>query len=184
MNKPIVPSLFALVFMAFLHTPSTASNGLDEPPVHMVKKGDGLLITGRVAYDKKRIEGVSVRLYKGNELIMDEVTDKNGRYEAVLEFGHEYMFHFRKDGYLSKMFAVDAKNNLPKEEIQNPAFAVNVIMLPIEKFNGVDMDMLEFPFAFISYHKRYQAFDFDPKYTQNMSRALAAAMLQAGRAEE
>lgn len=148
------------------------------------KKDSGLLIHGRVVYDKERIEGVKVYLYKGNELIMETVTEKNGRYEAELEFGYEYMFRFQKEGYLNKMFAVDAKNDLPKYEIENPTFPVNVIMIPLSKFDGVDMDVLEFPFAYISYSKRMRMFDYDTKYTQNMSRALAAAMLQSGRKKD
>lgn len=149
-----------------------------------LKKENKLRIMGRVEYDKERIEGVAVKLYKGNELIMDVVTDKSGRYEAELDFGHEYMFHFSKAGYLNKMFAVDAKNNLPKEPLNHPAFPVNVLMIPMEKFEGVDMDVLEFPFALVRFNKRFQLFDNDPKYTQNMSRALAAAMLQSGRAKD
>jgi len=143
-----------------------------------------LPVLGRVVYDKQRIEGCSVQVYKGNELILDVLTDKSGRYRADLELGYEYSFRFSKAGYLNKLFAVDAKNGLPKEVTAYPPFTVNIIMLPLERFEGVDMDLLEFPFALVKYNKRVASFDNDPKYTQNMSRAIAAAMLQSSRSKK
>ena len=176
-----IPSLVLtlLTFSAF----SLSNDGvedLDKAPSLDGKK-DLLTIVGKVVYDKDRIEGCSVKVYQGNDLIHDMVTSKSGKYEAELEIGHQYMFHFQKEGYLNKMFAVDAENNIPKHHNGFPAYPVNVIMIPMERFTGVDMDHLEFPFALVRYSKRMQMFDNDPKYTQNMKRAISAAMLQSGR---
>jgi hypothetical protein len=176
-----VPVLFLLV--THLSMPAaSAESGSDVS--EFSKKENTLLVHGRVVYDKERIEGVKGLIYRGNDLVMEFVTEKSGRYEVELEYGHQYMLHFSKEGYLNKMFAVDTQNNIPKGTIENPAFPVNVIMIPMDKFAGVDMDMLEFPFAHIGYNKRDRMFQYDPKYTQNMSRALAAAMLQSSRKKD
>lgn len=166
------PPTIALLALAIMLSLSASAQKTDQ---HM------LPILGKVVYDKERIEGCQVKVYQGNKLIYDELTSKSGKYEVELPVGHQYMVHFNKEGYLSKMFSVDAENGLPKEVTAYPPFTVNVILIPNERFAGVDMDHLEFPFALVHYNKRLAMFDNDPKYTQNMKRAISAAMLQAGR---
>jgi len=141
-----------------------------------------LPIAGRVMEADKKMEGCKVTIYKGNEVLGEQTTDRSGRFGMELGLQEEYAIVFSKDGYLPKRVLVDTRGNLPKDLVDIAPIDMAMSMLPASKYEGADTDELDFPFAIIRYHRGSKAFVQDHEYTADMMRTNGALLLMSGRA--
>lgn len=141
-----------------------------------------LPINGRVMEAEKKMEGCSIIVFKGNEKIAEQVTDRSGRFAMELGLQEEYAIEFRKEGYLPKRVLVDTRGNLPKDLVDIAPIEMAMNMLPASKYEGADTDELDFPFAIVRYDRGTKAFVQDYQYTADMMRTNGALLLMSGRA--
>ncbi|MCC6541608.1 MAG: hypothetical protein IT225_05265 [Flavobacteriales bacterium] len=141
-----------------------------------------LPIAGRVLEADKKLEGCQVIIYKGNEVVGEQVTDRSGRFGMELGLQEEFAIEFRKEGYLPKRVLVDTRANLPKDLVEIIPIDMAMTMLPASKYEGADTDQLDFPFAIVRYDRGARAFVQDHQYTADMMRTNGALLLMSGRA--
>jgi tetratricopeptide (TPR) repeat protein len=121
--------------------------------------------------DGGRLTGVSVVLLEDGTLVNKVKTGKNGRFDLLLDFDHEYIVEANKPGYVSKRMHVNTKN-VPEDEqlwgYEYGGFAIDLF----KKIEGVDFSILEQPVAKIYYDPNIQNFDYDKVYTKQIKREL------------
>lgn len=140
-----------------------------------------LEVTGRITDGDKKLPGCEVLVYDGNEVVGTQVTDKNGRFGLGLGLQKEFAIVFQKEGFLPKRMLVDTRGKVPVELENLVPIDMEMSMLPAEKYEGADTDVLDFPFAMVKWNRQLLAFVQDQQYTAEMMRANGAALLQAGR---
>ncbi|HQV75148.1 MAG: hypothetical protein KBA60_08230 [Flavobacteriales bacterium] len=142
-----------------------------------------LPIAGKVAdSDDHKLQGCEVLIFKGNDLVGQQLTERNGRFTLELGLGEEFSMEFRMEGYLPKRILVDTRADLPKDLLGIAPVEIDMHMMPASKYNGADTDELDFPFAIVAWDKRAQAFVQDREYTTDMMRTNGALLLMSGRA--
>lgn len=141
-----------------------------------------LEITGRITDGQKKLEGCTVTVYEGNDVVGTQKTDKNGRFGLGLGLQKEFAIVFEKEGFLPKRMLVDTRAKIPVEVLAIAPIDLEMSMLVATKYEGADTDVLDFPFAIVKWDRRLLAFAQDYQYTADMMRANGAALLQAGRA--
>ena len=141
-----------------------------------------LPVNGRVFEGDRKLEGCEVLTFKGNELVGTQVTNGNGRFGMILGLGEEYAIEFRKEGFLAKRILVDTRGELPKDLVEIAPLDMAMNMLTASKYQGADIDELDFPFAIVRYDRSSKAFIQDNQYTADMMRTNGALLLMSGRA--
>ncbi|MCW5899914.1 MAG: carboxypeptidase regulatory-like domain-containing protein [Flavobacteriales bacterium] len=140
-----------------------------------------LPITGRITDGDKKLEGCHIAVYRENDLVGEQTTDKTGKFKVGLPVGETYGIVFQREGFVPKRILVDTRAELPKGELVFEPLDMEVSMLASSKYDGTDTDALDFPFAIVSWDKRVKAFTQDEKYTRDMMRTNGALLLMAGR---
>ena len=139
-------------------------------------------INGRVNNGEEKLEGCAVLVFKGNELVGQQLTGRNGRFGLELGLGETFALEFKKEGFLPKRVVVDTGGDLPKDLMEIVPIEMTMSMLPATKYAGADTDELDFPFAIIRFDRRAGAFVQDQQYTADMMRTNGALLLMSGRA--
>ena len=62
-----------------------------------------------------KLTGVDVTLMQDGVLVTKVKTGKNGRFDLLLDFDHEYIIEASKGGYVSKKMYVNTRN-VPEDE--------------------------------------------------------------------
>lgn len=141
-----------------------------------------LPINGRVMEADKKLEGCTVLVFKGNEKVGEQTTDRSGRFGMELGLQEEFAVEFRKEGYLPKRVLVDTRGNVPKDLVDIAPIDMTMTMLRASKYEGANTDELDFPFAIVRYDRGLKAFVQDNQYTADMMRTNGALLLMSGRA--
>ncbi|HOP43453.1 MAG: carboxypeptidase-like regulatory domain-containing protein [Flavobacteriales bacterium] len=141
-----------------------------------------LPVTGRVTDGEKKLSGCLVKVYQGNELVQEEQTDRAGRFDLELDLGPEYTLEFSGEGFLPKRVVVDTRTEIPVEKLVYGPLAMDVNLMIGSKYEGVDTDVLDFPFALVRYDKQQHTFAPDRDYSMGMQRANGALLLMSARA--
>lgn len=152
-------------------------------PTWAQKEREPLLleVTGRITDGEKKLEGCSVIVYEGNEVVGEQKTDKSGRFGLGMGLNKEFAVVFQKEGFLPKRVLIDTRAKIPPDLAALPPVEMEMSMLRADKYDGADTDVLDFPFAIVSWNRSLLAFVQDQQYTVDMMRANGAALLQAGR---
>ena len=152
-------------------------------PLWAQKEHEPLLleVTGRITDGEKKLEGCSVIVYEGNEVVGEQKTDKSGRFGLGMGLNKEFAVVFQKEGFLPKRVLIDTRAKIPPDLTALPPVEMEMSMLRADKYDGADTDVLDFPFAIVSWNRSLLAFVQDQQYTVDMMRANGAALLQAGR---
>lgn len=173
--SPVMRSIFNLIlFGPVLFNPFTTAFAQDLLPT--------LPISGRVLEADKKLEGCQIIIFKENEVVGEQLTDRSGRFAFELGLQQEFAMEFRKAGYLPKRVLVDTRGQLPKQAEEVVPIDLTMTMLPSTKYAGADTDELDFPFAIIRYDRASKAFVQDDQYTVDMMRTNGALLLMSGRA--
>ena len=139
-------------------------------------------MNGKVTDGENKLAGCTVTTFIENEVVATQTTDRGGRFAMGLGMDTQYAIEFRKDGFLPKRIIIDTHAKLPEGEIVFEPLDMDLSLLPLSKYEGADIDVLDFPFAIVRFDKRVNAFAIDQQYTTDMMRTNGALLLMAGRA--
>lgn len=118
-----------------------------------------------------RLTGADIVVIQDGALVDKMKTGKNGRFDVLLDFDHEYIIEVRKSGYVTKRMYVNTRN-VPQDEqlwgYEYGGFAIDLF----KDIQGVDFDILEKPVAKIYYDPNIQNFDYDKVYTKQIKQQL------------
>ncbi len=119
----------------------------------------------------KKLDGVTITVYKNGAKLVDVPTNASGKYEVNLDYGSDYKVMCSKAGYVSKNIAIDTRN-IPEEERQG-GHGMNIDFTMLAEIPGVDFSILQEPFGKAKYVGATGNFEWDMDYTNRMRDAQA-----------
>ncbi len=120
---------------------------------------------------KKKLEDVTVQVFKDGALFDNFNAGKSGKYDLNLPLGPTYDIKFSKAGeFLSKTIRVDTKN-IPAEERMG-GFDMNLDGTLFAYREGFNTDLLKEPMAKAKYDPAGDGFGFDNEYTDKRMKAI------------
>jgi tetratricopeptide (TPR) repeat protein len=120
---------------------------------------------------KKKLEDVTVQVFKDGALFDNFNAGKSGKYDLNLPLGPVYDIKFSKAGeFLSKTIRVDTKN-IPAEERMG-GFDMNLDGTLFAYREGFNTDLLKEPMAKAKYDPAGDGFGFDGEYTEKRMKAI------------
>jgi hypothetical protein len=163
--------LLPVTAFMLLHSMLNAQSQVHTLPVH-----------GRVTNGDAKLPGCLILVYKGNEVVAEQVTGKSGKFALGIPVGDQYALEFKIDGYVPKRIIVDTRADVPAEELVFAPLDMVVGMMAASKYAGADTDALDMPFAIVRFNPKTKAFEDDLEYTRGMMRTNGSLLLMAGRA--
>ncbi|MEZ4721851.1 MAG: hypothetical protein R2813_08260, partial [Flavobacteriales bacterium] len=152
--------LYTLSFLVFASSPIIGQDANNLALDATVKDQDG-----------GKLVGASVSLIQDGTLVNKVSTGKNGRFDLLLDFGHEYIIEVSKSGFVTKKMYVNTMK-VPDDEqawgYEYGGFTVDLF----KQINGVDFEILNKPVAKIYYDPNVQNFDYDKAYTKEIKAQL------------
>ncbi|HRH71319.1 MAG TPA: hypothetical protein PLB89_17590, partial [Flavobacteriales bacterium] len=135
---------------------------------------DNVLIYGTVKdlTSSKKLEGVTVTVFKNGAKLIDVPTNASGKYEVNLDYGSDYKILVAKSGFVGKNITIDTRN-IPEEERQG-GHGMNIDFSMLTDLPGIDYSILNEPFGKASYAAG--TFAWDIEYTNKMRDAQARLM--------
>lgn len=167
--------VYLLPVAAFLLL-NSALNAQSTAPVHTIP------VHGRVTSGDAKLPGCMILVYKGNEVVAEQLTGKSGKFALGIPVGDQYALEFKIDGYVPKRIIVDTRADVPAEELVFVPLDMVVGMMAASKYEGADTDVLDMPFAIVRFNPKTKAFEDDLEYTRSMMRTNGSLLLMAGRA--
>lgn len=143
-----------------------------------------IIIDGKVTDGTNKLPDSEVAVFKGNELVSTLPTGKSGRFRAELQVGEVYSLEFRHAGFVPKRIVFDTHMPRPKKDhdFEMEPIPMDISLLEHTRFEGANMDDLDFPFAMVKFNRTSMAFEQDVEYTMGMQRTNGALLLMAARA--
>lgn len=118
----------------------------------------------------KRLDGITVSVYKDGALHSSVVTSANGKYEFNLDYGYEYKLLFDKPGMVGKNVVINTRQ-IPEEE-RIGGLAMNVEMTLFQDIPGIDYSLLQQPIGKSKYDPSTNMLAWDLEYTEQMRAEL------------
>lgn len=121
--------------------------------------------------DGGKLAGVKVKIIQDGALVNQMTTGKNGRFDVLLDFDHQFLIEMSKSGYVSKSIQVNTRN-VPEDE---QAWGYEYGGLAIDLFKqipSVDYSVLDGPVAKFYYDPNLQNFDYDKLYTKQIKQEI------------
>lgn len=84
---------------------------------------------------------------------------------------------------MRKRFIIDARAEDPAKVIAGP-FHADISLTPEVALENVDINILDFPYAMVSYSSKEKAFVADPAYIEDVKRMESALLLQSAYARK
>ena len=162
-----------------LHCMALLNSGMaqeDQSPTE-----ERLAVGGRITDGENKLPGCRIVAYRENERLDTITTGKTGKFELFLRLNETYSLEFSMPGFVSKRIVIDTHAKIPAEQLLTVPLFMDISMLAEGKYEGVDTDVLDFPFAVVRYDKGAGAFVQDQEYTMGMQRANGALLLMAAR---
>ncbi len=155
------------------------------PAFHASAQEDAVVvpISGRITAGDERLEGCEVVIFRHNELVEQFSTGKSGKYSVSLPLNALFSLEFRRTGYVPKRVQIDTHFPGATEDVYFEPLLIDIGLLPESKYKGVSTDELDYPFAFIRYNEREEAFMDDQEWSVDMQRTNGALLLMASRVE-
>jgi catechol-2,3-dioxygenase len=119
----------------------------------------------------KKIDGVTVTVFKNGGKLVEVPTNASGKYEVNLDYGAEYKLLLAKKGYVSKNIVIDTRN-IPEED-RSGGHGMNIDFTLMAELPGVDFSVLLEPFGKAKYDKAAATISWDIEYTTRMRDAQA-----------
>ena len=104
----------------------------------------------------KKLEGVTIAVFKNGGKLVEIPTNASGKYEVNLDYGAEYKVMCSKAGYVSKNIAIDTRN-IPEEDRQG-GHGMNIDFTMMQDIPGVDFSVLLEPFGKAKYNDNCKMF--------------------------
>ncbi len=144
-------------------------------------KEDFLVIQGIVVDNESRLEGVTIRLFKGNSKIDSVYTGKNGAFQFTLGKDYYYAIEYSRVGYENTCVLINTNRwdvDPPNEDNGYQVdFEVELLSEIANKQNlslsEKDLDVLDFPKVMIGYKAgEDEGFYSDKKYMKSVKESL------------
>lgn len=172
-----VTKLYTGIFLLLSSGLALAQNEVTAPP-----KEDFLVIQGIVVDEESRLEGVTIRLFKGNTKIDSIYTGKNGAFQFTVGKDYFYAIEYSRVGYENTCVLINTNrpNVDPKHEDNGYQVDFEVDLIPeIENkqnlsLSSEDWDVLDFPKVIICYKDmgEDEGFISDNKYNKSVKESL------------
>ena len=135
---------------------------------------DNVMIYGTVKdlTSSKKMDAVSVIVYKNGAKLIEVPTNASGKYEVNLDYGADYKIQVAKTGFVGKNITIDTRN-VPEEERQG-GHGMNIDFSIMSDLPGIDYSILNEPFGMAKYTGG--TFTWDLEYTNRMRDAQARLM--------
>ncbi|MCB9164731.1 MAG: hypothetical protein H6592_09940 [Flavobacteriales bacterium] len=135
---------------------------------------DNVMIYGTVKdlTSSKKMDGVSVIVFKNGAKLIEVPTNASGKYEVNLDYGASYKIQVAKTGFVGKNITIDTRN-VPEEERQG-GHGMNIDFSIMSDLPGIDYSILNEPFGMANYTGG--TFTWDLEYTNRMRDAQARLM--------
>lgn len=117
-------------------------------------------------YSSKKIDGVTVTVYKNGSKLMDVRTNASGKYDVNLDYGADYKLVYSKDGLVSKSIAMDTRNVPEEDRLGGHGF--NLEMTLFNDIPDVDFAVLEQPIGKAKYYPDKGEVAWDIAYTEQI----------------
>ncbi|MBX2973459.1 MAG: hypothetical protein KF797_10170 [Flavobacteriales bacterium] len=135
---------------------------------------DNVMIYGTVKdlTTNKKMDGVTVTVFKNGVKLIDVPTNASGKYEVNLDYGSDYKVMVSKPGFVGKNITIDTRK-VPEEERQG-GHGMNIDFSIMSDLPGIDYSILNEPFGKANYDGG--TFAWDMEYTNRMRDAQARLM--------
>ncbi len=179
--------VFFLFVILFGINPLYAQKDKESEPQQSASE-DFLLIQGIVVDGESRLEGVTIRLYKGNTKIDSVYTGKNGTFKFTLGGDYYYAMEYSRVGYENTCVLINTNrwDVAPQDEDNGYQVDFEVELIPeisnknALSLSAVDLDVLDFPKVLIGYKAgEEEGFFSDKKYTKEVKESLKKVKLSA-----
>ncbi len=122
----------------------------------------------------KKLDGITVTVYKNGGKLAEVVTSASGKYEFNLDYGSEYKLVYGRSGMVSKNIAIDTKN-IPEEE-RVGGHGMNVEMTLFNELPGIDFSVLQQPIGKAKFDPTTKEVTWDLQYTEQVRSEIARLM--------
>ena len=167
--------LFLVAGMATSGYAQKKAGGGEQGPIVNV-----LPVNGRVTDGENKLQGCTITLYRGNEVVEQVTTDKAGRYKLQVAVGDMHTIEYAAADHMTKRVVMDTRADLPDERLLVAPMVMDVSLLHNERYAGADTDLLDMPYAIVQWDDKVKAFVQDAAYVANMMRTNGALLLMAG----
>ena len=123
---------------------------------------------------QRKLEGVTITVYKNGAKLLEVQTNASGKYEVNLDYGSDYKVMCAKTGFVGKNITIDTRN-VPEEE-RAGGHGMNIDFTMMVEIQGVDYSILNEPFGKAKYVGAAGNFEWDMEYTARMRDAQARLM--------
>jgi hypothetical protein len=163
--RTLTKRLLAFILLAFMCSSSWA-------------QVDVVMVYGTVKdlSSAKKIDGVTISVFKNGAKLIEVPTNASGKYEVNLDYSAEYKVMCSKKGFVSKNIVIDTRN-IPEEERQG-GHGMNIDFTMLQELPGVDFSILQEPFGKAKYVGATGNFEWDMDYTNRMREAQVQLMKQ------
>ncbi|MEX1131674.1 MAG: hypothetical protein WEC15_00480, partial [Flavobacteriales bacterium] len=117
-------------------------------------------------YSSKKIDGVTISVFKNGSKLMDVQTNASGKYDVNLDYGADYKLVYSKNGLVSKSIAMDTRNVPEEDRVGGHGF--NLEMTLFNDLPGVDFTVLEQPIGKAKYYPDKSEVAWDIAYTEQI----------------
>ncbi|MFZ1331360.1 MAG: hypothetical protein WAR83_04200, partial [Flavobacteriales bacterium] len=114
----------------------------------------------------KKLDGVTVTVFKNGAKLIDVITNASGKYEVNLDYGADFKVMCTRDAFVGKNITINTKS-VPEEERQG-GHGMNIDFTMMSKIEGVDYSVLLEPFGKANYTGASGNFEWDMEYTNSM----------------
>jgi hypothetical protein len=122
----------------------------------------------------KKLEGVTITVYKNGAKLLEVQTNASGKYEVNLDYGSDYKVMCAKTGFVGKNITIDTRN-VPEED-RAGGHGMNIDFTMMVEIKGVDYSILNEPFGKAKFVGAAGNFEWDMEYTARMRDAQARLM--------
>ncbi len=137
---------------------------------------DNVYVYGTVKdyVSSKKLDGITVTVFKNGAKLAEVVTSASGKYEFNLDYGSDFKLVYSKPGMVSKNISIDTKN-IPEEE-RVGGHGMNVEMTLFQELPGIDFSILQQPIGKAKFDPTTKEVTWDLDYTNQVRSEIARLM--------
>ncbi|MDX9749574.1 MAG: hypothetical protein RBT71_00635 [Flavobacteriales bacterium] len=117
-------------------------------------------------FSSKKLDNVTVTVYKDGGLLTEVRASGSGKYELNLDYGADYKLIYSRPGMVSKIIAMDTRNVPEEERLGGHGF--NLEMTLFNDMPGVDFSVLQQPIGKAKYDMAKAEVTWDLAYTEQI----------------
>ena len=131
-------------------------------PIFVFAQPEDIEVYGTVKEGLSKLRGASVTVYSGGKQYLSE-SAASGAFSFHLPYGQDYVIHFSKSGYVTKMIEVKAKG-VERELVQTKQKFDKWEVSLFKRLDGVDYSDLDEPIGKVFFDFKKREFASDSEY--------------------